>query len=441
MKQFHWKYTQFSQFNESDTLLLVSGVHFGQPHSSAGEIMVFSVDEESFNLQCRVSNRPYDIFGTWFTDQFLISGDIHWLAHLVSGSVLWLNKASQETGSEHVQILKQLYKFYNQNGSSIRAVMVANCPWLNDPDQQPMAAAVENASEAAAKASALNSGGDYECVGNPVSNLNQGANFNMAAPSSVNATEAARQLLSPSKVRTENCPIKYTDNFRKEYTRLCEERLESGSGSGSGGGDASTSSSSGASSLWSGHRSQSDSDDVEGDDEEEDDFAELEHFVPKYLIFSLGCKTYTPHQIGFKQIRSVDFPKKMNLGLPLKERIARRRSAQEEPRFQQNWQDYDSVKDNFDTVDKLIDLHGHVIGMGLSPDQRYLYVNSRPWPANYVITNPMEPPPIAQEIDIYVIDLMTLEPVGNMLRAHKAYTPNTECFFIFLDVCDNYVAR
>ena len=29
MKDYSWKYTQFSQFNQSDTLLLVSGVHFG----------------------------------------------------------------------------------------------------------------------------------------------------------------------------------------------------------------------------------------------------------------------------------------------------------------------------------------------------------------------------------------------------------------------------
>ena len=72
---------------------------------------------------------------------------------------------------------------------------------------------------------------------------------------------------------------------------------------------------------------------------------------------------------------------------------------------------------------------------------RYLYVNTRPWPKNYVITNALEPPPIAQEIDIHVIDLMTLKRVGNMLRAHKAYTPSTECFFIFLDVCDDYVSR
>lgn len=43
MKKFSWKYTQFSQFNQSDTLLMVSGVHFGSPHSTSGEIAVFSV--------------------------------------------------------------------------------------------------------------------------------------------------------------------------------------------------------------------------------------------------------------------------------------------------------------------------------------------------------------------------------------------------------------
>lgn len=49
MKSFSWKYTQFSQFNCSDTLLLVSGVHFGTPHSTSGEIAVFKVTREFNN--------------------------------------------------------------------------------------------------------------------------------------------------------------------------------------------------------------------------------------------------------------------------------------------------------------------------------------------------------------------------------------------------------
>jgi len=48
MKRFSWKYTQYSQFNQSDTLLLVSGVHFGSPHSTSGEIAVFSVQSMIF---------------------------------------------------------------------------------------------------------------------------------------------------------------------------------------------------------------------------------------------------------------------------------------------------------------------------------------------------------------------------------------------------------
>jgi F-box/WD-40 domain protein 5 len=183
-------------------------------------------------------------------------------------------------------------------------------------------------------------------------------------------------------------------------------------------------------------------------------------FEPKYLIFSTGSETYTPHQIGFKKVLRTSFPKKLEPGPSIKERIElqkRRRELEqlinelspEEARlqFQQfiidernpDWANYDAVANRFDNVDALIDLEGHIIGMALSPDHRFLYVNSRPWPQNCVITNPLDPPPISQEIDIHVIDLQTLKKVGTMLRAHKAYTPNTECFFIFLDVCDDFV--
>lgn len=82
---------------------------------------------DGFELQCRVVNKPYDIFGTWYSDRHLLSGDLFWLAHLVSTTGLWLNKASQETASEHTPIMNQMFRFYNTNASSIRAIMVANC--------------------------------------------------------------------------------------------------------------------------------------------------------------------------------------------------------------------------------------------------------------------------------------------------------------------------
>lgn len=59
--------------------------------------------------------------------------------------------------------------------------------------------------------------------------------------------------------------------------------------------------------------------DDDGDEEEDDD---LENLCPKYLIFSTGSKTYTPHQVGFKRVRNVNFPKKLDPGPSLRERIA-----------------------------------------------------------------------------------------------------------------------
>jgi F-box and WD-40 domain protein 5 len=73
--------------------------------------------------------------------------------------------------------------------------------------------------------------------------------------------------------------------------------------------------------------------------------------------------------------------------------------------------------------------------------RRFLYVNSRAWPTGATIENPLYPPPIAQEIDVHVIDLTTMLEVGTWLKGHKAFTSNDECFFIFLDVSDKYVAR
>lgn len=254
------------------------------------------------------------------SNNFIISGNLHWLARLVSTSVLWLNKANQEIYSEHVPVTSQLYKFYNQNASSIRSIMVANCPWLDDV-----------------------------------------------------------------KPRNDE-----------------EQNIDDGN----------------------------------------DD---LENLGPKYLIFSTGTRTYIPHQVGFKFVHHIDFPKTLERGPSLKERIETKKRQRmlenSEPRVEPDWLDFDAVADHFDPIDQLIDIHGHIIGMALSPDHRYLFVHSGEWPPDYVISNPLEPPSIAQEINIHVIDLTTLEKIDQTFRSHKNCTFNDEYYFIFMDVCDNYLAR
>ncbi|ENN77344.1 F-box/WD repeat-containing protein 5 isoform X2 [Dendroctonus ponderosae] len=409
MKHYKWKYTQFSQFNETDTLLLVSGVHFGTVHSTSGEIAVFNLD--GFYLQCRVVNKPYDIFGTWYSDQYLLSGDLHWLAHLVSSSHLWLNRASQEADSELVPITHGLFRFYNRNASSIRAIMIANCL----PNSENI-----NSEETEYAGVPVDQGVIFE-HGNPVSHRDMGN-----LPSTSKSVFDEIPILNPMRNGDDFAnPIWYNSEYRKVEVEQ----------SGAAGDDSDY------------EMDQDDNNKDEGfdDDDRSTSSDEADAFNDKYLIFTTGNKTYTPHQIGFKRIKPFVFPKKMDLGPTLKERLVLQEQRKEQlrsasPSQDPDWLDFDKVADKFDKIDHLIDLHGHIVGMGLSPDHRYLYVNSRSWPENYVINNPLDPPPIAQEIDIHVIDLVTLKQVGTMLRAHKAYTPNNECFFIFLDVCNEYVA-
>ena len=43
-------------------------------------------------------------------------------------------------------------------------------------------------------------------------------------------------------------------------------------------------------------------------------------------------------------------------------------------RLEPMWQDYEAVANRFDVIDHIIDLNGHIIGMCLSPDHRFLHL-------------------------------------------------------------------
>lgn len=115
----------------------------------------------------------------------------------------------------------------------------------------------------------------------------------------------------------------------------------------------------------------------------------------KYLIFATGSNTaITPHQIGnffclyfflkvnflyslfsinfvgIKRIGRVTFPKKLDPGPSLAERIAERKERAQRPPVAIEDINIDNLSKNFDSLDHLIELHGHIIGMKLSPDHR-----------------------------------------------------------------------
>ncbi|XP_062339962.1 LOW QUALITY PROTEIN: F-box/WD repeat-containing protein 5 [Osmerus eperlanus] len=368
MRQFNWGYTQFSQFNADDTLLLVSGVYLGPHHSSSGEIAVLSLD--NYTLLSRVRNKPYDVFGCWLNETHLISGNLHWIGNMTSCSVLWLNKAFQDIESENVNVVKRLFKIQNVNASTIRTVMVAHCRRHDTPDLL-----LDYEAQSQARSAPLL--------------------FDLGTPDSEEEEEGGR----PREVRG-----------RQAYPSApgLEHVIQVGGGGGEGGEIELEAK---VVRMMSRARTKpldtsliTPSAPGEGEDK-------------TYLLFTTSSLTYSPHQIGIKRIR----PDQMSTSGPV---LGKERNSDE----------------FFDSLDHVIDIHGHIIGMGLSPDHRYLYVNSRAWPAGCVISDPMAPPPIAEEIDLHVIDLKSLREERRSLRAHRAFTPNDECFFIFLDVSRDFVA-
>uniref|UniRef100_A0A671YPV3 F-box and WD repeat domain containing 5 n=1 Tax=Sparus aurata TaxID=8175 RepID=A0A671YPV3_SPAAU len=355
MRQFNWGYTQFSQFNADDTLLLVSGVYLGPHHSSSGEIAVISL--ENYTLLSRVRNKPYDVFGCWLNETHLISGNLHWIGNMTSCSVLWLNKAFQDVESENVNVVKRLFKIQNINASTIRTVMVAHCRRHDTPDLLL---------DYEAQSQARRQKGQQQQNHQPLL-------FDLGTSGSEEEEEEEehRKKVGPRELAIETHVAKV---MGRAHTKAPDSSLIEPTEPG------------------------------EGEDK-------------TYLLFTTGSLTYSPHQIGIKRIK----PDQMTTSGPV---LGEERSSDE----------------FFDSLDHVIDIHGHIIGMGLSPDHRYLYVNSRAWPAGCVISDPMSPPPIAEEIDLHVIDLKSLREERRSLRAHRAFTPNDECFFIFLDVSRDFVA-
>ncbi|KAK6305265.1 hypothetical protein J4Q44_G00240450 [Coregonus suidteri] len=376
MRQFNWGYTQFSQFNGDDTLLLVSGVYLGPHHSSSGEIAVINL--ENYTLLSRVRNKPYDVFGCWLNETHLISGNLHWIGNMTSCSVLWLNKAFQDVESENVNVVKRLFKIQNINASTIRTVMVAHCRRHDSPDllldyeaqaqsqplsHQPLLFDL-GATDSEEEEEDEERRREMRLQGLSAAHLPQ------LTPSGLEHVIQGRHSEAPEARELET---KWAQLMARAHTKAPDPNVLSS---------------------------------APGDEEDK-----------TYLLFTTGSLTYSPHQIGIKRI----MPDQMTTSGPV---LGEERSTDE----------------FFDSLDHVIDIHGHIIGMGLSPDHRYLYVNSRAWPAGCVISDPMSPPPIAEEIDLHVIDLKSLREERRSLRAHRAFTPNDECFFIFLDVSRDFVA-
>uniref|UniRef100_A0A915IVE8 F-box domain-containing protein n=1 Tax=Romanomermis culicivorax TaxID=13658 RepID=A0A915IVE8_ROMCU len=204
----------------------------------------------------------------------------------------------------------------------------------------------------------------------------------------------------------------------------------------------------------------------------------------KLLVFTCGSKTYTPHQIGFKIILGSLVASKLDEEVMSDKRLElvknRLKVMRENDQslddlleqqsnltpLQQFFQNIEHQADNLDEQndelnavapdqlnedilraffnfpDHVMEFNGHITGLRLGPKHRELYVNVRSWPSRITdISDPWRPPQISEDIEIRVVELetLTLRHIVSY-TGHKGYTINSDCFFIFLDVSENYVA-
>ena len=88
-----------------------------------------------------------------------------------------------------------------------------------------------------------------------------------------------------------------------------------------------------------------------------DSLASGDSGTDQLLIFTKGSQTYTPHQVGIKRMPS-----------SASELLSQQSAHDDDIETQDFGQNEDDAVD--DKVDETIELHGHIIGMNLSPDHR-----------------------------------------------------------------------
>ncbi|KAL3865575.1 hypothetical protein ACJMK2_042950 [Sinanodonta woodiana] len=155
----------------------------------------------------------------------------------------------------------------------------------------------------------------------------------------------------------------------------------------------------------------------------------------KNLIFVTGEFAVALHQLGFKNLSKWTWESLSSAHTPDMD--------SHNSHMVVNYSNHDiHMRGNqaLDKPDHLIDLDGHVTGLCLSDDHRYLFINCRPWIGKVDRTDPWATPDLSPNIEVRVIDLFTMQDTGFRYVGHQGHSPSTMCCFVFLDVCKDYVA-
>lgn len=79
------------------------------------------------SLICRILNKPFDVFGTFYSEEYIFSGQVKQIANLICSCSIWIHKAYANVTSEQKPLMSLLFRFMNVNASFIRTLLVAKC--------------------------------------------------------------------------------------------------------------------------------------------------------------------------------------------------------------------------------------------------------------------------------------------------------------------------
>ncbi|CAG9531964.1 unnamed protein product [Cercopithifilaria johnstoni] len=114
-----WERALSSQFSADNKRLLVAGVKFG----GVGEIAVYSVDEDSSSIHylCRVLNNPPEVGACWYNSSYIFSGDIYFFNRnsVVGTSVsqIWICSSLSPDAVGNESVMSPVFRILNRGGS------------------------------------------------------------------------------------------------------------------------------------------------------------------------------------------------------------------------------------------------------------------------------------------------------------------------------------
>ncbi|XP_048732812.2 F-box/WD repeat-containing protein 5-like isoform X2 [Ostrea edulis] len=383
-----WDFTQFSCFNKSDTMLLVSSVKTTDFMDRRGFVAILSLPH---NLQILrvVSMDPSQLFGAWLDDNTFLGGYLE----------ISLDRFATTVQIESFQVDK-------------------NSPLPNDIPPTVEEGVGQNlftfSSETASLIKFLTVASVTNQVAMETSLIQDKKNFLKNKPDDDELSDS-ENVCGNCNVNQNNYQLKDVDY---DGSCNCEKTFRE---------------------EWRGVRSEPCAPASSAKTEECGPLiASAEDSSLKNLIFVTGEFAVALHQLGIKNVSTETLSKQISSTGDREVADMEVESHHMVVNFSNNDIHVQPVRKS-DKPDHLIDLFGHVTGLCLSSDNRYLFLNYRPWIGKVDRNDPWATPDLSPCIEVLVIDLLTLKNEGVRYVGHKGYSPSTMCCFVFLDVSHDYV--